>query len=140
MNLPPDGLCAVQDDEMLNPFIRGVLSKSAVLGGVAMLTCLVVWSWSIAFALGCGVCMGMLNLVRTTWLVRRVLSQAATGSGASALGLSLIFLLKLLVLFGVTYYAVGVVQLNALAYTSGYITLLVAITWQGLQKPSAPRP
>ena len=125
---------------MLNPFIVGVLRRSVALGGAGVIACALIWDLSVAAALGCGVCMGMVNLVLTTWLVRLVLQRAAQGSGAGALGLSLIFLLKLLVLFGVTYYAVGVVQLNALAYTSGYITLLVAITWQGLQKPSAPRP
>lgn len=124
---------------MLNPFIVGVLRRSAVLGGVAMIACALIWGASMAWALGCGVCMGMANLALTTWLVRLILGRTASGSGASAVGLSLIFLLKLLVLFGVTYYAVVVVQLNALAYTSGYIVLLVAITWQGLKKPPAPR-
>lgn len=125
--------------KLLNPFILGVLRRSAVLGGAGVIACALIWDVSIAWALACGVCMGMVNLVLTSWLVRLMLERAADGSGASAVGLSFIFLLKLLVLFGATYYAVGVVQLNALAYTSGYIMLLVAITWQGLKKPSAPR-
>ena len=82
--------------KLLNPFILGVLRRSAVLGGLGIIACSLIWDVSIAWALACGVCMGMVNLVLTSWLVRLMLERAADGSGASAVGLSFIFLLKLL--------------------------------------------
>lgn len=120
---------------MKNEFIRGAIYKAMLIGGVCMIGGGLIWDMAIAASIGVGVLIASANLAFMTWFIGRVLSRAGEGS-MGALGWSVIFLLKLLVLFGLTYYVLVVVRLNALGYTSGYIIVLAAITWQGLIPPS----
>lgn len=118
-----------------NEFIRGAIYKAMLIGGMSMIGGGLIWDMAVAGSIGVGVLIASANLVFMTWFVGKVLSRAGEGS-MGVWGWSVIFLLKLLVLFCLTYYVLVVVRLNALGYTSGFIIVLAAITWQGLIPPS----
>ena len=46
----------------------------------------------------------------------------------------LFFALKLLVLFGLTYYLVVVLGLSALGFVAGYVALLTGLMWQAVSR------
>lgn len=118
-----------------NKFVVQAIKKTLGLGGAAMILCTLIWDRHIALSVAAGVGVAVGNIAFMAWFIRRVFSRGGHGY-TGALGWSLLFLLKLLVLFGLTYYVLVVVRLNALGYSAGYIILLIALTWQGLIQPA----
>ena len=111
-------------------FLRGALFKAMILGSAAMTLSTLIWSAALAKAIAVGLSLAMGNIALMHVLLRRLVSGPGRGAGAAALGA--LFLLKLLVLFGVTYYVIAVVGLDPLGFAAGYALLLAAIVWQSL--------
>ena len=112
-------------------FLRGVTYKAAGLGTATAVVSSLIWSWSIGLSLIVGVSLAIANLLSMSWIMSKILRGPAAQK-QSALGWGMLFLLKLLVLFGVTYYVIAVARLNPLGFAAGYALLLVAIVWQAL--------
>lgn len=112
-------------------FLRGVTYKSVGLGAGAVAAGSLLWGWSIGLALTVGVSLAVANLLSMSWIMSKILRGPAAEK-QSTLGWGMLFLLKLLVLFGVTYYVIAVARLNPLGFAAGYALLLVAIVWQAL--------
>lgn len=112
-------------------FLRGVTYKAAGLGTASVVASSLIWSWSIGLSLTVGVSLAIANLLSMSWIMGKILRGPAAQK-QSTLGWGMLFLLKLLVLFGVTYYVIAVARLNPLGFAAGYALLLVAIVWQAL--------
>jgi hypothetical protein len=65
------------------------------------------------------------------WLIERMLGGGG-GGGVGPGALLFFFALKLLVLFGLTYYLVVVLGLSALGFVAGYVVLLAGLMWQAV--------
>lgn len=115
-------------------FLKEALHKACVLLVCAMSVSWLLWGSSQAFAiLGGGFVMAA-NMVFISLMVRRMLAKEDVHR-SGLVRLVLLFMLKLLVLFGLTYYVVVVLGLSAMGYMGGYMVFLTAMLWQGLSPP-----
>ncbi len=91
------------------------------------------WFWGpwAALSVWCGTLLGVANVWGMAWLIERMVGggeERRVGAGA----LLFFFALKLLVLFGLTYYLVVVLGLSALGFVAGYVVLLTGLMWQAV--------
>lgn len=112
-------------------FLRGVTYKAMGLGAVSVVAGSLIWGWSVGLALIVGVSLAVANLLLMSWIMGKILRGPASEK-QSTLGWGMLFLLKLLVLLGVTYYVIAVARLNPFGFAAGYAMLLIAIVWQAL--------
>jgi hypothetical protein len=91
-------------------FVKGMFYRGCVAGAVAGLLTGVFLGWDVALGVIAGEALFCADLVAMAWLLRRVFEPSGQPTSGS-LGLSLLFLLKLLVLFGLAYYFLAVVGL-----------------------------
>lgn len=112
-------------------FVRGMLIKSVVLAAVFGGLIGLKWGAWVALSLCVGEGLFCADIVAMAWLLRLIMVP-----GRSSIGLSLLFLLKLLVLFGLTYYFLAHVGLSPAGLTAGFILGLGVLSWQVVSTPS----
>lgn len=105
------------------------------LGLCALLSGVVTWVWGpwAGSSVWCGTALGAVNVWGMAWLVERVVG-GGDGERIGAWAVLLFFALKLLVLFGLTYYLVVVLGLSALGFVAGYVALLTGLMWQAVSR------
>lgn len=110
-------------------FVDGMLSKTIIIG-VAFAA--IGW-WALTPEFAGAILLGMMvsafNLRVVAWVSRKMIAAAkkgATGTGRW----SAILLLKLFLLFALTYLFIAVVGADVIGYIIGYSTFLLAIVWQ----------
>ena len=90
-----------------------------------------VWGWRVAGGLLFGEALMLSNILFIAWLLRRGLGKKGRDQGTSgALGLAALFLVKLLVLFGLSYYVLAVIGLDPIGFVAGCMLSLVVLSWQ----------
>lgn len=116
------------------------LSKGLVWGGTikgaglcALASAVAAWFWGpwVALSVWGGTLLGGANVWGMAWLIERMLGGGG-GGGVGPGALLFFFALKLLVLFGLTYYLVVVLGLSALGFVAGYVVLLAGLMWQAV--------
>lgn len=121
-------------------FVDALVWKTIIIG--VAFAAIGWWAFSAQFA--AAVLLGMLvsafNLRVVGWVSRKMV--AAAKDGATGTGLwSAILLLKLFLLFVLTYVFLVVVRADVFGYVIGYSTFLPAIVWQvvsGLKSDAEP--
>ncbi|QDG50826.1 hypothetical protein FIV42_08800 [Persicimonas caeni] len=110
-------------------FVDGLFWKTLIIGAVSALIGWWVMSVHFAGSVGLGVLVGAFNLRVVSWISRKILQAGAQGSTSSAFW-SLLLVIKLFVLFVLTFVFVIIVGANVFGYIIGYSTFLLAIVWQ----------
>ncbi len=110
-------------------FVDGLFWKTLVIGALAAL--IGWWTMSVHFAgsVGLGVLVSAFNLRVIGWISRKMVKAAQRGETGSAFW-SLLLVVKLFVLFVLTFVFVIIVGANVFGYIIGYSTFLLAIVWQ----------
>lgn len=110
-------------------FVDGLFWKTLTIGALAAL--IGWWSMSAHFAgsIGLGVLVSAFNLRVVGWISRKMVNAATNGDTSSALW-STLLVLKLFLLFVLTFVFIIVVGANVFGYIIGYSTFLLAIVWQ----------
>jgi hypothetical protein len=112
-----------------NKFVDGLFWKTLILG-IAVVLGTGVWvSWPFGGAVALGVLVSGLNLRVVGWVSRKMAETAMTGD-KGVTKWTLLLVVKLLLLFVVTYLIVIVLGADAVGYVVGYSTFLPAIFWQ----------
>lgn len=110
-------------------FVDGLFWKTLVIGVIAAL--IGWWTMSVHFAgsVGLGVLVSAFNLRVVGWISRKMVASATHGDTGTALW-STLLVLKLFVLFVLTFVFIIVVGADVFGYIIGYSTFLLAIVWQ----------
>lgn len=117
---------------MLNPdYVYGVIRKSVVLGAIAALVSLFAVSVLFAEAVVIGTLVSAINLRVLAFSMKKML-EAGLDGGTSAGGWSLLLAMKMLVLIGVIWILITVVNVNAVGFVFGFSLFMPAIGWQML--------
>ncbi len=126
----------VMTDGSMRGLVQGALIKTLILG--ALSTLLASWRWGAhaGWSVVAGLVMVTVNVTAMAWLIRRTLRGPGTG-GQGVGPLAALFLLKMLVLLGLTYYVIAVLRLSPLGFVYGYVLFLGALVWQTLVTPPA---
>ena len=114
---------------------RGLIARGGVIMTLSAGFSWWMWGWEVGGAVAAGLLVMLVNLVGLAWLLRKTFSDEERGS-RSAWWLSLLFLAKLLVLFGLSYYVLAVVGLSPVGFATGCLLGLVVLSWQVLGTPT----
>jgi hypothetical protein len=110
-------------------FVDGLFWKTVVIGVLAALVGWWTMSAYFAASIGLGVLVSAFNLRVVGWVSRKMIKAATQGNTGTALW-SVLLLLKLFILFVLTFVFIVVVGANVFGYIIGYSTFLLAIVWQ----------
>lgn len=110
-------------------FVDGLFWKTLIIGALAAL--IGWWTMSVHFAgsVLLGVLVSAFNLRVVAWISRKMVKSAVKGHTSSA-GWSVLLVIKLLLLFVLTFVFIIVVGANVFGYIIGYSTFLLAMVWQ----------
>lgn len=110
-------------------FVDGLFWKTLAIGAAA--AAVGWWAMSAHFAgsVGLGVLVSAFNLRVVGWVSRKMVKAAQQGQTSASLW-SILLVLKLFVLFVLTFVFIIVVGANVFGYIIGYSTFLLAIVWQ----------
>lgn len=118
-------------------FLKRAGLKAIGLGVFTALVLAVLGYAQVALGVLVGVGLALANIAAMALLLGRLL-KGPKRPGSSGLFWGGLFLLKLLVLFGATYYVIAVARLDPIGFAAGYALLLVAIVWQSLTPATSP--
>lgn len=109
--------------------VLGLIRKGLILllpvSGVALF----FGGWRVALGVAAGEALMLGNIVLISWMLGRSLG-AKEGEQKSAASLVSLFIVKLLVLFGLSYYVLAVVGLDPIGFVTGCMLSLVTLSWQ----------
>lgn len=109
--------------------IRAIIGKTFVVG---VILCAGAWwfaGWPFAVAVAVGVAVAALNLAFVAWLSKKLIGKGHGGPVGKA-GYVAFSLLKMAALFGVVWYLIVRVGLDAIGFVTGFSSFLPAIVWQ----------
>lgn len=114
-------------------FIQRVIVRTLLLGFVIGALVALLVSPHLGTSILAGTVLVCANLRFMAWGINHLLSRAAQAHGQGSVGWTALFLLKLLALFGLTYYLIAVLGLSAVGFLVGYslfvlVMVLVALT------------
>lgn len=112
-----------------NEFVTGLFWKTILLGVVAIVASAVLVSWAFGGAVAMGVLVSGFNLRVVGWVSRKM-AEAALAGDEGVTKWTLLLVVKLLLLFVLTYLIVIVLGADAVGYVVGYSSFLPAIFWQ----------
>jgi hypothetical protein len=110
-------------------FVDGLFWKTVIIGVVAALVGWWAMSAHFAGSIGLGVLVSAFNLRVVGWVSRKMVKAAKQGNTGTGFW-SVLLLLKLFILFVLTFVFIVVVGANVFGYIIGYSTFLLAIVWQ----------
>lgn len=110
-------------------FVEGMLSKTIIIGVVLAAIGWVALSGDFAAAILLGMLVSAFNLRVVVWVSSKMIAAAKKGH-TSTKRWSVVLLLKLFLLFVLTYVFIAVVGADVIGYIIGYSTFLLAIFWQ----------
>ncbi len=116
--------------------LLGLLGKGVALGVPAMGVAWWLGGWRGAGGVVAGEFVMLVNILGIAWLLGRALSDDPERK-RSAMGLATLFLLKLLVLFGIAYYVLAVVGVSPIGFVSGCMIALAVLSWQVVSTPAS---
>lgn len=112
-----------------NEFVTGLFWKTILLGVVAIVASGILVSWAFGGAVAMGVLVSGFNLRVVGWVSRKM-AEAALAGDEGVTKWTLLLVVKLLLLFVLTYLIVIVLGADAVGYVVGYSSFLPAIFWQ----------
>lgn len=117
--------------QVLDKMIKRALGKTMALGALSGLGAGLTWGWWLGLSVAVGAAMVVVNVITIAWLIRKMFEQARAG-GASGLRWGALFMLKLLALFGLTYYCIARLGLSPVGFALGYSAFPAALVWQAV--------
>lgn len=115
---------------MLQPeFVYGVVRRSLVLGAISALIMLFAVSVEMAVAVVVGTLVSAINL-RVMILSIKKMFEAGRDGGTSSVAWTLLLATKMLVLIGLVWVLITVVEVNAVGFVFGFSLFMPAIGWQ----------
>jgi hypothetical protein len=118
--------------------ILGLLRKGVILVVPAMGIAYFFGGWRGSLGVLAGELLMLTNIMGLAWVLGRGLRDDPAHR-RRPLGLAALFLLKLLVLFGIAYYVLAVVGLSPIGFVSGCMMALGVLSWQVVATPSPPQ-
>ncbi len=110
--------------------IRAVIRKTLMLGLVALAGTWWFAGASIALAVAVGVVVASLNLAFVAWLSRKVIGDGKGMVGKG--GWMALSVVKMTILFGLVWFLIARLGLDAIGFVIGFSCFLPAIVWQAL--------
>jgi|GEM_PF-3289885 len=110
-------------------FVEGMLSKTIIIGVTLAAIGWLALSRDFAAAILLGMLVSAFNLRVVAWVSSKMVAAAKKGR-TDTKRWSAILLLKLFLLFVLTYVFIAVVGADVIGYIIGYSTFLLAIFWQ----------
>lgn len=107
--------------------ILGLVSKALAVAIPVSVGAGLMWGWRVGAGVVFGEALMLANIVFIAWLLGRGLGR---GGGKRAPMLAALFLVKLLVLFGLSYYVLAVIGLDPIGFVAGCMLSLVVLSWQ----------
>lgn len=123
--------------QAMDRLIRRSLGKTVVVGALSALCAGISWGWWLGVSTLMGAAMVVMNVWVIGWLIRRMFEEASSGRVSGAKWGAL-FMLKLLALFGLTYYCIARLGLSPVGYALGYSALPAALVWQAVEEMYGP--
>lgn len=120
-------------------FVEGMLSKTIIIGVTLAAIGWLALSADFAAAILLGMLVSAFNLRVVAWVSSKMVAAAKKGR-TDTKRWSAILLLKLFLLFALTYVFIAVVGANVIGYIIGYSTFLLAIFWQVFSAMSQDQP
>jgi hypothetical protein len=117
--------------QTMNKLVRRALGKTAILGGLSALGAGLSWGAWMALAVAAGALMVLWNVWAISWLIRKMFEQASRGT-TSSMKWGALFMLKLLALFGLTYYCIARLGFSPVGFALGYSAFPAALVWQAV--------
>lgn len=117
--------------------LGAMATKGAMLGVPAMGIAYYFGRWEGAFGVLAGEVVMLVNIMGLAWVLGRGLRDDPEKQ-RRPFGLAALFLLKLLVLFGLSYYVLAVVGLSPIGFVSGCMIALGVMSWQVVATPKTP--
>jgi hypothetical protein len=116
-------------------FVKGVIQKNIVAG--LCLSAILAYMVSVDFAVAAlvGSIVASVNLVLGAWTTFRIIESGQQESAVGASGWALLLIGKLGVLFGVVWWLIAKVGLDALGFSVGFGSFLLAVLWQAAIAP-----
>lgn len=112
-------------------FVDGMTSKTIIIGVALAAIGWWVLSGEFAAAILLGMMVSAFNLRVVAWVSRKMIAGAKKGATGTKRW-SAVLLLKLFLLFVLTYVFIAVVRADVIGYIVGYSTFLLAIIWQAI--------
>ena len=110
--------------------IRAVVRKTFIIGLVALGLAWWYAGATLAIAVGVGVLVAASNLLFVAWLSKKVIGDGEGVAGKGAwMALST---LKMALLFGLVWFLIARLQLDAVGFVIGFSCFLPAIVWQAV--------
>lgn len=110
-------------------FAQGLFWKTLVIGVGATLLGAGLISWYFAGSILLGTLVSAFNMKVVAWVSRKM-ARAASSGDTGTTRWSLLLVLKLFLLFALTFIFIVILGANVFGYVIGYSTFLVAIVWQ----------
>lgn len=112
-------------------FVDALVLKTIGLGVALAALGWLVFSAHFAAAVLLGMMVSAFNLRVVGWVSRKMVAAAKAGRTASGMW-SAILILKLFLLFALTYVFLVIVRADVIGYVIGFSTFLPAILWQAI--------
>ena len=110
-------------------FIDGLSKKTLILGGIlAGVLGVLVGPW-MALSTAIGAATAFSNLYFIRWVSHKMVERAKAGN-TSVSPWSAIIVLKMLILFGLVWYLIARLGIDAPGFVAGFSAFLPAIGWQ----------
>ncbi|AWV90563.1 ATP synthase subunit I [Bradymonas sediminis] len=121
-------------------FVNGLVSKTIIIGVALAALGWLVLTAEFAGATLLGTMVSAFNLRVVAWVSGKMVASAQKGETGTGRW-SAILLIKLFLLFVLTYVFIAIVGADVIGYIIGYSTFLLAIVWQAvvvMNRSSAP--
>jgi hypothetical protein len=116
-------------------FVKGVVRKNVVAG--LCLSAILAYMVSVDFAVAAlvGSIVASANLVLGAWTTLRIIESGQQESAVGAGGWAVLLIGKLGALFGVVWWLIAKLELDALGFSVGFGSFLLAVLWQTATAP-----
>lgn len=112
-------------------FVDALVWKTIILGVAFAALGWMIFTAQFAAAILLGMLVSAFNLRVVAWVGRKMVRAAQSGQTSTSMWTA-VLLVKLLLLFVLTYIFVAVVRADVIGYVIGYSSFLPAIGWQAI--------
>lgn len=109
--------------------IRAIIRKTFVVGAILWAASFLYAGSAFSVAVAVGVAVAALNLVFVAWLSKKLVGAGREGQVGKA-GWTVFSLVKMAALFGIVWFLIVRVGLDAIGFVIGFSSFLPAIVWQ----------
>jgi hypothetical protein len=133
MNEPAPAIASLSD-EALQVLLKNAIYKTLILGGLASLVLAISGGWGTGALFASGALVSAASIFEWRRLVRIFNSRMRNQAAPRGVGLSIVFILLRLVVFGcVIYVSLKCFRGSPLALVCGLSLAVITLTWEALK-------